>query len=497
MPDPIGRRSFLVPGLASVAIVAFDPFRRSWVTAAEAADGAGAPRGLLPVPAFHGQLVTDPTALAEASDDYGHIVHRRPLAVLLPGSVRDVAAVVRYANRHRLTVAMRGRGHATFGQAQADAGIVIDSRTLAAIHRISPAGAVVDAGVQWLDLLQATLEHGLTPPVLTDYLELSVGGTLSVGGIGGTTHQHGLQVDNVVELLVVTGDGKLRRCSPTRDRFLFQAVLGGLGQVAIIVRATIRLVPAPSTARVYQLSYSDAATFTSDQRRVVAERRFSYLEGQVVDAEDGTWSFLLEAAAYYTPPAVPDDAALLHGLTPDVGGVVVDDLPYFDWINRLAPVVELLKQLGLWDLPHPWFNVFLPATRTVGYVEEVLADLTLDDTGQGPILLYPFGADRVTQPFVQLPAERIAFLFAILRTAIPPADAPVDGVVQRELADNRALFERARAIGGKQYPVGSIPFSHADWVAHFGPDYPAFLAAKSRFDPRRVLTPGQGIFTPG
>jgi FAD/FMN-containing dehydrogenase len=279
MPDQIDRRGFLTPGLAGIAIVAFDPFRRSWVTAAEAADGS--PRGLLPVPALRGQLVTDPAALAEAADDFGHIVHRRPLAVLLPASVRDVVAVVRYANRHRLTVAMRGRGHATFGQAQAEAGIVIDSRTLAAIHQISPAGAVVDAGVDWLDLLRA-----------------------SVGGIGGATHQHGLQVDNVLELLVVTGDGKLRRCSPTRNPFLFHAVLGGLGQFAIIVRATVRLVPAPSTARVYLLSYSDIGTFTRDQRRAAADRRFSYLEGQVLAAEDATWSFLLEAVAYYTQ-AVP------------------------------------------------------------------------------------------------------------------------------------------------------------------------------------------------
>ncbi len=38
------------------------------------------------------------------------------------------------------------------------------------------------------------------------------------------------------------------------------------------------------------------------------------------------------------------------------------------------------------------------------------------------------------------------------------------------------LFEHARAIGGKQYPAGSIPLSRADWVGHFGVDY-ALLAA--------------------
>ncbi len=37
-------------------------------------------------------------------------------------------------------------------------------------------------------------------PVLTDFIELSVGGTLSVGGIGGATQHYRLQIDNVLEL---------------------------------------------------------------------------------------------------------------------------------------------------------------------------------------------------------------------------------------------------------------------------------------------------------
>ncbi len=42
---------------------------------------------------------------------------------------------------------------------------------------------VVDAGATWRDLLDATLARGLTPPVLTNYLGLSIGGTIAVGGI--------------------------------------------------------------------------------------------------------------------------------------------------------------------------------------------------------------------------------------------------------------------------------------------------------------------------
>ena len=44
-------------------------------------------------------------------------------------------------------------------------------------------------------MFDAAAPLGLTPPVLTDYLHLSVGGTISVGGIGGATSRFGTQAD--------------------------------------------------------------------------------------------------------------------------------------------------------------------------------------------------------------------------------------------------------------------------------------------------------------
>lgn len=62
------------------------------------------------------------------------------------------------------------------------------------------------------------------------------------------------------------------------------------------------------------------------------------------------------------------------------------------------------------------------------------------------------------------------------------------------VAAGRTLYERVRAAGGTQYPVGTIPTTHADRLAHYGPQWPHFAAAKRRYDPAGILTPGQGIF---
>jgi FAD/FMN-containing dehydrogenase len=427
--------------------------------------------------------VVDQESRTEAADDYGHLVHRNPLAVLRPGSARDVQLLVRFANQHGLRVAMRGQGHSTYGQAQADGGVVIDSRTLATVHRVGKDSVDVDAGAQWLDLTRATLAAGSAPPVSTDFLGLSIGGTLSLGGIGGASSHHGMQVDNVLALDVVTGEGALVHCSPSRNRDLFESVLGGLGQFGIIVRATVALRPAATTARVYHLSYPDVAALAAAQRIALADRRFDYLEGQLVPTPAG-WQYVLEGVRYFTPPDQPDDAAMVEGLAPTA--TTVADLPYFDWLNRIYDIVQQLLALRL---PGPWINVFLPDEATDQYMTELMSTLTPADAG-GVVLLYPVPREEFTRPFVTLPDSPVIFLLALLRAVNPPDQAEVD----RLLADNRRLYDRARAVGGTHYPVGAIDLTPADWQAHYGSRYPRFLAAKRRYDPNNVLTPGQRIF---
>ncbi|MFI7676847.1 FAD-binding protein [Actinophytocola sp. NPDC049390] len=477
----ISRRAVLAgaTATAAAAVVAFDPANLGWLTEAEAETQPAAIR----VPGLDGELVVDEESRTEAADDYGHIVHRMPVAVLRPGSVRDIATVIRFANKHGLKVSTRGQGHSTFGQAQAGDGIVIDSRTLATIHRVGTGHAVVDAGVQWLDLIKATLAQGQTPPVATDYLGLSIGGTLSLGGIGGATSHHGLLVDNVLALEVVTGTGEIVRCTPSIRPDLFHAVLGGLGQFAVIARATVRLIPAPTTARVYHLSYPDLPSMTAAQRTALADRRFSYLEGQLTPTENG-WTYLLEGVQYYTPPSEPDDEALIADLAP--ASTEITDMPYFAWLNR---IYDLVQQLMALRLPGPWINVFIPDEATDAYVTEILAETTPADAG-GVVLLYPVPNERIRQPFVRLPDSPVVFLLAFLRAVNPPDEAET----QRLIAVNRSQYDRVVAVGGTHYPVGAIELTEEDWKKHYGPAWSAFRAAKHTYDPNNVLTPGHAIF---
>ncbi len=199
--------------------------------------------------------------------------------MLTPGSVQDIVKIVRYANEHALKIAVKGQAHSQYGQSQVEAGVVIDSRVMNTVEAPTADSVDVQPGVLLGQLAAAALAEGLTPPVLPECVVLTVGGTLSAGGLGNTSQHYGAFVDNVSELDVVTGSGHLVTCSPDRESDLFNAVLAGMGQCGIIVRARLRLVSVPNHVVLHDLIYDDLEIYIADQARVAKQGRFDHQYG--------------------------------------------------------------------------------------------------------------------------------------------------------------------------------------------------------------------------
>ena len=85
--------------------------------------------------------------------------------MLEPGSVQDIARVIRFANKHDLRVAVRGHGHSIYGQSLVQGGIVIAMSSLAEARNLPGARVLADAGCSWGMVLQETLKEGATPAV--------------------------------------------------------------------------------------------------------------------------------------------------------------------------------------------------------------------------------------------------------------------------------------------------------------------------------------------
>lgn len=362
-------------------------------------------------------------------DDFGGIVRGSPVRVARPSCAREVADALRRAAADGLPAAARGCGHSTAGESQAPGGVVIDMRGMRTVHDVGRDHVTVDAGATWREVLDATLPHALTPPVLTDHLDLTVGGTLSAGGVGGTSHVHGTQADNVSALEVVTRQGEIVTCSATRRRGLFDAVRGGMGRHGVITRATLRLVAAPERVLVCTVPCRDAGELVAFQRRVRAD----HVSGQAKPAEAG-WRFEAKAAVF-------DGTRPPEGVAPSE----VERLPYRDFADRMRPDVAELVRLGEWARPHPWAMVLLPAARAAQLIGEVLAGTAVRDVGvSGVVLVKALRIGRVPMP--RSPADPV--LFGMLRTASPGCRTAAEMA-----AANRRLHERAAAVGGTPYPA--------------------------------------------
>lgn len=477
------RRAILIAGLAATA-----GSGRAGGAATESASGAQSLKEA--PPPVDGTLRFDDEARAAAAEDFGRIVHRAPAGVLLAASDQDVATMIRWAGDLRCKIAPQGQRHSVYGRAQARDGIVIDMTQLRAVHEVQNNQVVVGAGAKWSVVLAATLPRGLTPPVLPDYLELSVGGTLVVGGIGGTTSRYGMQSDNVLELDVVTGRGQRITCSPLNNADLFQTVRAGLGQVGVITRATLKLIAAPEKARRYVLTYPDLRTLLTDERLLAAENRFDAVQGSILPTPTG-WTFRLDAVRYFSGDNRPDDNALLVGLSDDRSAAKLSTLPYFDYLNRLAALEQLLRSNGQWFYPHPWLTTFVGDSKIEAVVSGELDRLTPADLGTfGQVVLSAFRRPPVTSPLLRLPADNLLYAFNLVRIPITDAAAEAD----RPVKANRAIYERVRAAGGTLYPVSAFPMSRDDWRRHFGSAWARFRDAKENFDPGHVLTPGYEVF---
>lgn len=476
------RRTLLGGGLAYAAAATAGT---RGATPTEVADGFQT----LPVA---GEFHFDAKALDRAALDFGHVVHKRPTTVFRPTSVADIATVLRFAGREGLRVAARGQGHATYGRAMAAGGIVIDMSAMSTIHTIESDRVVVDAGTTWRAVLDAALSRGRTPPVLTNYLDLSVGGTLAVGGIGGATSRHGMQTDNVLEVNVVTGDGRELTCSADRNAALFNAVRGGLGQSAIITRAALRLVRAPERVFRVQLFYRDPHSLTAEQRLVLADGRFDQMQGAILPDGAGGWRYQLEGAVYHDGKAAPDQRAVLAGLSDDRSAAVMSDLTYLEDASAFARLEDALRSNGQWSNPHPWLLTFLRGSNAERVAADILQGLTNEDVGPfGRVTLYPMLTDALRTPLVRVPDENIVFPFNIIR--IPASNDKAKAA--QMVANNRALYDRVRGAGGLLYPVSAFPMRGTDWKDHFGPTWRALREAKERYDPNNALTPGYELFS--
>ena len=179
----------------------------------------------------------------EARRVWNGAIDRHPALIARCAGADDVVEAVRYARERELPVSVRGGGHAVAGHAVCDGGLMIDLSLMKSV-RVDPHARTARAagGLLWRELDAATQQHGLatTGGIIS---HTGIGGLTLGGGFGHLMRRHGLTVDNLLAVELVTADGERLRVDEWSEPELFWGLRGGGGNFGIATAFEYRLHP--------------------------------------------------------------------------------------------------------------------------------------------------------------------------------------------------------------------------------------------------------------
>lgn len=222
--------------------------------------------------------VLDGVAAARTYDSDAYGVDRsRPVAIALPESTDEVAAVVRWCVANSVPFTVRGAGTGLSGGAlPALGGVVVSTKKLTKILRIEPEDRVMlaQAGVPNKRLSDAVKAHGLHfAPDPSSQTVATLGGNIAENAGGPHTLKYGVTADHVLGVTTVAPDGAVERfggpcgaagADPT------SLIVGSEGTLGIVTEAWLKLVPLPKYVETSLLAFPSVRAATETVAAIVA-----------------------------------------------------------------------------------------------------------------------------------------------------------------------------------------------------------------------------------
>ena len=171
------------------------------------------------------------------------MIDRKPGVIVKCKNADDVVRAVSYARNQNLPVSIRGGGHNVAGHAVCDDGVMINLSLMRGVQvDAENRRARVEGGATWGDVDAATQKFGLATPggLISD---TGVAGLTLSGGIGWLRSAHGLCIDNMLSVEIVTADGQKLNASESENADLFWAIRGGGGNFGVITMFEFALHP--------------------------------------------------------------------------------------------------------------------------------------------------------------------------------------------------------------------------------------------------------------
>lgn len=439
--------------------------------------------------ALGGRVVLDPQAMTAYLRDQCLLADAgEPAAVVRATSLEDVATSLRICHEHGVPVVTRGAGTGLTGGANALAGGVV--LAVSGMDRILGIDqrtrlAHVQAGVLNGDLDRAARQLGLRYPPDPGSRDIStIGGNVATNAGGMCCAKYGVTRDHVAALTAVMPDGEvIRTGGPSRKNVagldLTQLLIGSEGTLAVIVEATLRLLPiadGPSTVVAF------------------------------FDTAEAAIEAVLSIAAVAQPAA----AEVMDATTI----AAVDDLTHMG-LDRTAGALLLIQCDG--PARAAEMAACISACREAGATEV----MDTDDAAEGEALMQarrvaltamealgPVLLDDVAVPVPQLPrllagiaeaAEHHGVTVGTFGHADDGNLHPTILIDPQDQAPARAAFDDivrvALSLGGTvsgEHGIGQLKRGYLDQQLG-GRQRELMAGIKRAFDPRGILNPGRGL----
>jgi len=429
----------------------------------------------------------------EARTIWNAMIDRRPAAIVACADADDVSRGVTFAREHGLQLAVRSGGHNIAGSAVCDGGLMLSLAGMKAI-KVDPAArrARVGPGNTLGDVDKATQEHGLAVPLGINSTTGVAGLTLG-GGFGWMSRKHGLTIDSLLSVEVVTASGDKVRASAKEHPDLFWAIRGGGGNFGVVTEFEFALHPIGPEVMAGLIVYP-----LSDARDVLR-----YYRDFCTTAPDEltVWAVLRKA------PPLPFLPAAVHGTEVLVlATLYAGDMTSGE--KALAPLRAFRKPIADVVSPHPYagFQTAFDPLLTPGArnywkshnflkVTDDLLDTLVAAAGTLPsphceIFLAQMGGatNRVPVDATAYPHRDVTFIMNIHGRWETAAEDERCTSWCRQQFDAVAPF----ATGGAY--VNFMPDDEAGRVATtYGANYQRLQAAKKTYDPTNLFRLNQNI----
>ena len=221
----------------------------------------------------------------------------------------------------------------------------LDVSGLSGVMSVDPVAQTADVlgMTTYEELVDAVLPYGLMPLVVPQLKTITLGGAVTGLGIESSSFRNGLPHESVLELDVLTGDGRLVTATPTGEHAaLFRGFPNSYGSLGYALRLRIELEPVRPYVMLTHERHDDAVSFVARLEQVCAD---GALGGVRADFVDGT---VFSPREHYLTVGTFVDAA---PYTSDYTG---QDIYYRSLQVRRRDFLTVRDYLWRWDTDWFW-----------------------------------------------------------------------------------------------------------------------------------------------